>query len=55
MYPGQEIKKGNESIWLKTNPYVGIDEIGANEISAQLIEAKEQLLNLDYSILQALG
>ncbi|MGM0923795.1 MAG: metallophosphoesterase [Bacillota bacterium] len=42
LYPGQEIKKGNESIWLKSNPYVGMNEVGANEISDQLIEAKEK-------------
>ncbi|MBM7602497.1 putative MPP superfamily phosphohydrolase [Metabacillus crassostreae] len=42
LYPGQEIKKGEQSIWLKTNPYVVINEVGANETPERLIEASEQ-------------
>lgn len=42
LYPGMEIKKGNESIWLKTNPYVGLNEVGGSEISSQLIQEKEE-------------
>ena len=42
LYPGKEIRNGNESIWLKTNPYVGMNEVGTNEISAQLLEEKDK-------------
>lgn len=42
LYPGMEIKKGNESIWLKTNPYAGMNEVGGSEISSQLIQEKEE-------------
>lgn len=42
LYPGMEIKKRNESIWLKTNPYVGMNEVGGSDISSQLIEEKEE-------------
>lgn len=41
LYPGMEIKKGGDSIWLKTNPYVGMNEVGAGDISSQLLEEKE--------------
>lgn len=46
LYPGLEIKKGNESIWLKTNPYVGMNELGGSNIPDQLIQAKEQFETL---------
>ncbi|KLV26624.1 hypothetical protein CHH55_19785 [Niallia circulans] len=42
LYPGQELKKGDESIWLKTNPYAGINEVGADKIPYHLIEARKE-------------
>ena len=42
LYPGMEIKRGKESIWLKTNPYAGMNEVGGSEISSQLIQEKEE-------------
>jgi len=46
LFPGQQIQKGNQSIWLKTNPYVGINEVGANEISDMLVKEKKQFDDL---------
>jgi predicted MPP superfamily phosphohydrolase len=41
VYPGQKIIINGESIWLKTNPYVGINEI-ASTISQELIDSKNE-------------
>lgn len=40
LYPGAEIKRGDESIWLRTNPYVGRYEI-YQEIQRELVNALE--------------
>jgi predicted MPP superfamily phosphohydrolase len=48
LYPGQKITINGESIWLKTNPYVGINEIVDGSPSQQMIDAKkafDQLYN----------
>lgn len=41
LYPGVGIAKGNETIWLKTNPYVGVNEI-SRKIPQELVTAKEE-------------
>ena len=40
LYPGVEIRKGNETIWVKTNPYVAINEMH-QEIPQEHVTAKE--------------
>ena len=41
LYPGKEISRNGESIWLKTNPYVSVDEIW-REIPYELESAKNE-------------
>jgi len=41
LYPGVEITKGDDTIWLKTNPYAGMSEIH-REIPPELVTAKEE-------------
>ena len=40
LYPGVEIRKGTETIWVKTNPYVAINEMH-QEIPQEHVTAKE--------------
>lgn len=47
LYPGVEITKGDESIWLKTNPYASISEI-YQETPEELVKVKQEFY-MEYS------